>query len=218
MDQQEFFTIKTTSEENRKIVLTNVIKMLTSRELLNSDNINKNIEKILNENPDKSLYSIKLDNPDLYYPKSDNTKVMYVKIINQKFIGITKNSLIAEFLISHKNYPKIIIVNSIPKKVISQVSIEHPLTELFTEVEFMINIIDHILVPKHILLTVEESNKVLDEYKIKKKNMQKFFDNDPIARYYNAKIGRIFTIIRSSKTTTNVATHKIVIKGSIMED
>lgn len=220
MDQANSFTIKTNNDENRTIVLTNLIKMLTNRGLLERDNLEKNINKIKNESAEKSILTIKLDNPDIYYPKNDNTKVLYVKMILQKFTNISKNSSIIDFLNTYKSFPKIIIVKEMPLKTIMNIntSSEFPMSEIFNEVELMINLVDHILVPKHILLSNEDSEKVIKEYKIKKKELQKYLNDDLVSRYYNAKVGQIFTIIRSSNTTLESSTHKIVYKSIQIEE
>ena len=57
----------------------------------------------------------------------------------------------------------------------------------------------------------------LEEYEIKKREMPKMFVSEPISRYYNAKIGQIFTIIRSSEISGQAPYHRLVIKGNYID-
>jgi DNA-directed RNA polymerase I, II, and III subunit RPABC1 len=77
----------------------------------------------------------------------------------------------------------------------------------------MINIVDHILVPKHIVLTTEEGKEVLEAYCAKKKNMPLLLTTDPVARYYNMKHNEIVKIIRPSIMTVETPFYRIVVKS-----
>lgn len=204
------------SEKKRKTVLENVIKMLTNRKLLNASDLEKNIKKILSIDSDDLLYTIQLDHPEIYYPQSNDTKIMYIKLLPQKITGISKSSNMGEFILSHKNNPKIIIVNSITATARDNVYNDFLYSEVFLEENLMINAVDHISVPKHELLSEEDSKKVLDEYLVKKRNMPKIYDSDAMSRYFNAKIGQIFRITRPSETSGLAPYHRLVTKGNVM--
>ena len=84
--------------------------------------------------------------------------------------------------------------------------------EIFTMLEFTINIIDNIYVPKHILLTLEEKTELLEDYvNIKEYQFAKIFITDPIAKYYGAQKGDIFRIIRPSEATGESIYYRLVI-------
>lgn len=56
------------------------------------------------------------------------------------------------------------------------------------------------LVPLHILINDEdEIKKVLSQLKFKKEDLPKTLESDPVARWYGAKVGDLFKIIRSNK-------------------
>ncbi|MBY9015518.1 MAG: DNA-directed RNA polymerase subunit H [Candidatus Lokiarchaeota archaeon] len=59
----------------------------------------------------------------------------------------------------------------------------------------------HELVPKHYLLTKEESQNLLAKYKINISNLPQMFDNDPVSVAIGAKEGDIIKILRESHTT-----------------
>ena len=192
--------------------------MLTNRKLLKKENLEDNIKKILSVDSDDNLYKIQLDNPEVYYPKNENTKNFYVKLLNQKVTGVSKTSNIGDFLYKYKNNPTLIIVSSITSKAQQQLQEEFSFSEAFLEKELMMDLVSHVSVPKHELLDDNDSKLVLEEYFTKKREMPKIFVTDPVSKYYNAKIGQIFRIIRPSETSGQTFSYRLVIRGSITAD
>lgn len=204
----KIFQIEKNNEDTRKIVLTNLIKMLTERKLLKKENLEKNISNITKIQSDDYSYTITIDN---YKDESD--KLISVKIFHQKITAISKQSAISEFLIKYKDVPKIIIVKSINTKAIQHIGNNFTKTEIFLETELMINLIDNVLVPQYEIINSESENykKFCEEYICKKRNIPKILINDPISRYYNLKKGDIIRIIRPSETSINSAFYRLVI-------
>jgi DNA-directed RNA polymerase subunit H (RpoH/RPB5) len=203
-------------EKRQQIVLTNITKMLTNRGLLNKSDLEKNIKKITSEQNDTHEYTISLDNPKLYYKESETTNKMIVKLYYHKLgATISKSSPLGDFLNSGKDTPKLIVVTAASNKVREQVKADYPNAEIFLEKELLINIVDHVAVPLHQLLTDEESKAVLNEYEVKKKELPRIYVTDPIARYYNARVGKMFRIIRPSETAVDSPYIRLVIKGFI---
>ncbi|UCC21385.1 MAG: DNA-directed RNA polymerase subunit H [Promethearchaeota archaeon] len=59
----------------------------------------------------------------------------------------------------------------------------------------------HKFVPKHILLTKEESQLLLEQYRIDVNDLPQIFEKDPVAIAIGAKEGDIIKIVRDSSTT-----------------
>ena len=55
----------------------------------------------------------------------------------------------------------------------------------------------------------------MEEYNLKQGNLQKILKTDAIARYYNAKIGDIFRIIRPSFYSGEGYSYRIVIDAPV---
>ena len=179
--------------------------MLIARKLISADRQNEKIKQITGLNSDNQLYRVQMDN-----------SVMLVKLINQKITSVSKSSIISEFLTMHKTQPKIIVVTGISPKAQNILQSEtYPNTEIFLAKELLINIIDHISVPKYTLLTDDEAKEVIHVYHAKKKDLPKQLVFDPISKYYNAKPGQMFRIVRPSETAGEVATYRLVVKGQI---
>jgi len=64
-----------------------------------------------------------------------------------------------------------------------------------------IDVLLHELVPKHYLLTKEESQNLLEKYQINISNLPQMFEKDPVSVAIGAKEGDIVKIVRDSHTT-----------------
>jgi DNA-directed RNA polymerase subunit H len=64
-----------------------------------------------------------------------------------------------------------------------------------------IDVLLHKFVPKHLLLTKEESQELLEKYKIELTDLPQIFEKDPVAIAIGAKEGDIIKIVRDSHTT-----------------
>ncbi|ADC64934.1 RNA polymerase Rpb5 [Ferroglobus placidus DSM 10642] len=70
---------------------------------------------------------------------------------------------------------------------------------------------DHILVPKHELLSKEEAEELLKILGVRKEDLPKIRADDPIAKEIGAKPGDIVRIIRESKTAGKSIAYRLVI-------
>jgi DNA-directed RNA polymerase subunit H len=64
-----------------------------------------------------------------------------------------------------------------------------------------VDVLLHRFVPKHVLLTKEESLDLLEKYRIDINDLPQIFEKDPVAIAIGAKEGDIIKIIRDSNTT-----------------
>ena len=64
-----------------------------------------------------------------------------------------------------------------------------------------IDVLLHKFVPKHVLLTKEESQNLLEKYQIDVNDLPQMFEKDPVAIAIGAKEGDIVKISRDSSTT-----------------
>lgn len=202
---EKYFLIEKSHSQIIKTIMTNIVKMLTDRNLLNKTKLQENIKKITSIQSDSLTYKI---NTDKYTKDSD--KVFSIKIIEQKITAINKASGILDFLVNNEDNSKIIIVNDISNKALKHIHNNYPNTEVFLEEELMINVLEHDYQPEFMLLSNEEGESVMKSYLIKNKLMPKILKNDPISKYFNAKPTQIFRIIRPSETSGNYVTYRLV--------
>ena len=77
-----------------------------------------------------------------------------------------------------------------------------------------INVFDHETVPKHIILTEEEKNEVIEKYGIKKiKQFPKILKTDAATRVLDAKVGDLIKIIRKNETGKESIYYRVVTDG-----
>ncbi|MBA42687.1 MAG: hypothetical protein CMF62_01585 [Magnetococcales bacterium] len=200
----QFTQITVDKEQKQKIILTNIIKMLTNRKLLQFKKLDENIIKITTEESDIQVYKVDLD----------NVKPFYIKILNQKISAINKASGILDFVTQYEKNQNIIVVREYTKKALTQLETNYPNSEIFLEDELMINIVDQDFVPKHEVLKDIDLVNFLEQYKSKKKsNLPKLLVTDPVARYYRMKVGDICRIIRPSELSGYEHFYRLVVKG-----
>jgi DNA-directed RNA polymerase subunit H (RpoH/RPB5) len=202
-------SLKYSPKEIQKMVLTNIIKMITERGLLKEGNKEKNIDSIINTQSQDNQYKIKLDT------KYKDNEYIIIKLLNYKLISLTNSAQagLIDFLTQHKNMPGIIVPLGTNKKIEQAFKNNYPLTEIFIQKELMIHVSDMIFIPKHIALTPEEQEEVHIEYKVKQKEMPKVKESDRMIRHLNIKIGSMVKIIRPSDSTVLTPYYRLVMKG-----
>lgn len=65
--------------------------------------------------------------------------------------------------------------------------------------------------PKHIILSEEDANKLLQTYNISKKQLPKILAKDPAIKPMEPKAGDIVKILRNSPTTKTAVYYRVVI-------
>ena len=206
---QKIKPVEKSKKDVRDTVLTNIVKMLTERKMLDKSKLEENIKKLTSQVFDSPVYNIKLDK------SSDESKIVYIKLISQKITAINKSSNIGNFLRTYKKDINIVIVTSVGTKARQFIKANYKNTEIFTEEDMMINLIDHELIPKHEVLSKEETEEFYKVYNMKKRTMPKLFTGDPVAKYYNMKSNDVVRITRSSETAGKAIFYRLVIKGEL---
>lgn len=82
--------------------------------------------------------------------------------------------------------------------------------EIFMNKNMIYNVTHHEFVPKHIILSKEEENEVLDKYSTTLNKLPKILKNDPVAKYYGMKPNQICKIIRKSPEVGDYVYYRIV--------
>ena len=73
------------------------------------------------------------------------------------------------------------------------------------------NVLEHELVPDHILLTEEETQELLKKYGITRGQLPKIKSSDVVVKQIGAKPGDVLKIIRKSLTAGKAVAYRLVI-------
>ncbi|MEM1508885.1 MAG: DNA-directed RNA polymerase subunit H [Thermofilaceae archaeon] len=76
-----------------------------------------------------------------------------------------------------------------------------------------INILEHELVPQHILLSEEEASKILKRIGVSRRQLPWILASDPVAKAIGAKPGDVVMIIRKSPTAGVSVALRYVTRG-----
>jgi DNA-directed RNA polymerase I, II, and III subunit RPABC1 len=171
-------------------------RKLTTKSL---NDIFNSIEKLIND--DEMLFTIE-------------NKKYGIKFISTFLTTIKKEVSIENFLDKNQDVTKFVIINKLSDRAIKQI-LEYKNTEVFTIDELLIVIIDHNLVPPHYLLSTEEKEEYFSTFNHHPRDMKKILVNDPVARFYGAKVGDLIKIIRPSITSGKDIDYRVVIPGEI---
>lgn len=185
--------------------------------------INDKMISVLKQNLLSMLKNRKIDTSNLI-EKQNNIiipDIILIKFLLKKSIKPidVKNELekIKEDEQTYKTtFPQLILVfnqkiNNSILKLIKQYKIKYEI-QIFFKHELVIDKINHVLVPKHILIDDEEEiNLILNKFKLNSiKKLPFILKSDPIVKYYNAKVGNIFKIVRNSITSGEYITYRCV--------
>ena len=170
-------------------VITNIYKMLKERNLITD------------------VPHVKENEFSFTVPTKDGN--YHIKIYKNVINSLSNAHEIIDFLNSTKEH-KILVVEEINNKTEQLILTKYNDTEIFLEKNLMINLVDYIMIPKHYVLTDEEAEKVLEEYRIKRIDLPKILMSDPVVKYYNMKPKQICRIIRPSETAGLGYTYRIV--------
>ena len=206
MSESKINKINKSVEDIRRTVLTNAVKMLGERGLV--DDVEGEIKSVISKKDESQVYAVKTN-------KNNKKDRFMIKIIPHKITAIGKSFGMTDFLDEYKDTPKLVVVKEIGKKAEMLTRSLYQDTEVFKEIELMINLVDHHLVPKHILLPDLTIEKICQEYNCKKKDVPRMKSTDPIAKYYNMKPGDVCRILRPSEKSGMAPTYRYVIKGAI---
>jgi DNA-directed RNA polymerase subunit H (RpoH/RPB5) len=193
--------VELNSKEINIEICHNILKMLNCRKLI--DDVEKSFNTIIGDINLKAIIEINLNN---------NIKCS-IYSINVKLNSIAQGTPFDDYLSNNPDVHKIVILRDPAKKVLKQILSEYKNTEFFFEHEMLEDIPSKIFIPKHSILNEFEKEELL---RINNENdLSVIFNTDMMSRYFNAKIGDIFKIIRPNMSSGTSIFYRRVAHGSL---
>merc|ERR1719482_531827 len=131
-----------------------------------------------------------------------------------KRVGVKPIRVLAERM-DEKRIKEAILVVKQPLTPLARTAINEAMQkmriEVFSENELIVNITHHELVPKHVPLTEEEKQQLLDRYRMKPTQLPRIQMQDPIARYFGMSRDQVVKIMRPSETAGRYVTYRLVV-------
>jgi|GEM_PF-1471742 len=191
IERKSLFIIHKTEADKVKIILNNVLLMLSNRMF-----IAKNGEKTSLMNYEEAVRSVSDKGDNTFLVKANNGEIYAIRIIFQKISATGKQSAINDFIKEYTSQKKIIIANDYNNKILDYVSKQG--IQIFRENIMLEDLISHYYQPKFELMTPTEAEDYKREYNVDDYGIKKMMKSDPVARYFGLKKGDLIKIIRPS--------------------
>lgn len=162
------------------------------------------------EHPSRDALTILVEKAD------DETNQMFVFFAEDEKVGVRPIKVFTDRMQAESVSNAIMVlrvdITPFAKSALAELTgnlrIEH-----FKEVELLVDITQHSLVPVHQVLTQTEKSELLKRYRLKETQLPRIQPNDPVARYYGMKRGQVAKIIRPSETAGRYVTYRICLGG-----
>lgn len=188
------------NKEINQIVVENICKMLERRNLIKS--WSDEYKKLGEDVGTKSILKIVL---------TDKTECG-IYLVSAKLTSIVQGTPLDDYLSNNIDIHKIIVAREVAKKVVKQIVGEYKNAEFFFESDMLEDIPGKIFIPKHQLMGEDEKTELLEKFA--EHELGRILITDMMARYYGAKIGDIFRIVRPSFTAGKNVYYRRVVNGS----
>ena len=89
--------------------------------------------------------------------------------------------------------------------------------ETFNIKDFQYDVLGHLYVPEHRLLSKEETNAIMEKYKISTTDFPVIYNSDPIAKYFGMRPKQVIEILRPSPEGFFYKNYRVCVKGNILK-
>ena len=140
----------------------------------------------------------------------DGTKVLVWSIPTKGTVGVAYINQMSKVM-NESDVENAIIISSGRYTQAAKTNSKKNNIELIPRTFPAFNIFNHVLVPKHEILSNEERNDLLKQYRVKPYQLPKIRESDPAVMAIGAKAGDIVRILRESQTAGTYTSYRYVI-------
>ena len=129
--------------ERKITVLSNVLKMIYKRGLIDETKLNSINKKFIEI----------IKNTDIFELKDNNNNKWSINLIYSKLNSVNKGSPLEDYLTNSTSTNKIIVISYTTKKLVKQIRSVYYNSEVFNEYEMLEDISEKSIIPEHQVLT-----------------------------------------------------------------
>lgn len=189
------------------------LKMLNKRGYIVDDKaLNMNTDAFrakFGDNPSRDGLTILAEKSD------DATDQVFVFFPEDEKVGVKPIKTYSERMRAEGVYNAILVVKvgmtPFAKTAVKEMAQRGYNIEYFRDIELLVDITEHKLVPEHIVLTNQQKKELLERYRLKPNQLPRIQITDPIARYFGLKKFQVVKIIRPSETAGRYVTYRICV-------
>ncbi len=89
--------------------------------------------------------------------------------------------------------------------------------ETFNIKDFQYDVLDHLYVPNHRLLSKQETDAIMKKFKISLTDFPVIYNSDPIAKYFGMRPKQVIEILRPSPEGFFYKNYRVCVKGNILK-
>lgn len=211
-----------------QVIQTQHTQPIRDEEYVRLFKIRKTIFKMLEDRGYRLAKEQEMDNFELFQSKfktreelvilaekESSGELIYVEFSNKEKVGLEIIKDVGIRMFEKKVKNGILVtkgpITSLCKQALQDMAEAEIFLETFEEKELIVNITEHELVPKHVILNIEDKQALLQKYKLKENQLPKILLNDPISKYLGLKRFQVVKIIRPSETAGKYITYRIAI-------
>jgi len=176
----------------------------------NNNNINRKKEYKINRQGMRISGKHRRDQSDMFvfFPEENRVGVKTI----EKYIEFMHDSLKENKDTTAKCRGIVVVQTSLSSYAKDQLhKFPEIVMECFTESELVVNVTQHMLVPKHTLLSLDEKKELLLRYKLRETQLPRIQIADPLSRYFGLRRGDVMKIERVSETAGRYITYRLVV-------
>eukprot|EP00603_Paraphysomonas_imperforata_P007593 CAMPEP_0114432320 /NCGR_PEP_ID=MMETSP0103-20121206/11090_1 /TAXON_ID=37642 ORGANISM="Paraphysomonas imperforata, Strain PA2" /NCGR_SAMPLE_ID=MMETSP0103 /ASSEMBLY_ACC=CAM_ASM_000201 /LENGTH=175 /DNA_ID=CAMNT_0001601983 /DNA_START=68 /DNA_END=595 /DNA_ORIENTATION=+ len=145
--------------------------------------------------------------------EDDETDQLMVFFPSDEKVGVKPLKDYCKMMKDQNVHRSIIVVKNnitpFAKTAIKEMAMRDYRMEYFRDSELLVDITEHKLVPRHVVLTKEEKKQLLQRYHLEPSQLPRIQIQDPVSRYFGLTHGQVVKIVRPSETAGRYITYRI---------
>ena len=146
------------------------------------------------------------------FVKTPKRKFMVYCIPSESTVGVAYVNQLAKILTDEEMERAVVVTNGRYTQAARKKARKHGI-ELIPRIFPAFNLFDHVLVPKHEILSSKEREELLAKYRVEPYQLPRIRISDPAVIAIGAKAGDVVKVVRNSPTAGEYLAYRYVVPG-----